>query len=233
MTNSVRNTVLSCVVLITVVLIMLFISKTYEPQHDLQQLQLQGLTVLPKSRQVSNFELINHQGKRTLINDLQGHWSVLFFGFTHCPDICPTTLATLARASKEIDASLAKRLQWYMVSVDPDRDTPAKLSQYVHYFSSDFIGLTGEHATLAEFAGQVGVAFAKVPDSGLDGYTVDHSNTDTSQKHAIHLDGYTVDHSMQLVIFNPKGHYHAFIKAPHTSDKIALFLTALDQNFNF
>lgn len=213
MISGIRNTVLGCVALITIVLIMLVISKTREAQPDLQQLQLQGLVVLPKPRKVSDFELINHQGNRTRMADLQGRWSVLFFGFTHCPDICPTTLATLAQASKKIGKRLAKRLQFYMVSVDPERDTPAKLNQYVNYFSSDFIGLTGEHATLARVAGQVGVAFAKVPDSSSAGYTVDHS--------------------AQLVIFNPKGHYHAFIKAPHSSDKIVLFLNALDQNFDF
>lgn len=197
--------------MIALVLGLLVISKTRTLPPDFAHLQQQGLTLLPKPKEIADFRLIDEHGENFSRADLGGRWSVMFFGFAHCPDICPGTLATLATALDKLDASRAERISVYLVSVDPERDTPARIKDYVAHFSTRFSGLTGEHAQLAGFASQVGVAFSKIPDDGPDGYSIDHSG--------------------QLVVLNPNGRLHAFIKAPHTSDKIALFLRAMLDDF--
>src|SRR5690606_16436330 len=105
--------------------------------------------------------------------DLVGQWSLMFFGFTHCPDICPTTLAELDRLLKNLPADIAANTQVVLVSLDPARDTSEILSEYVGYFDFAFIGVTGDFLTLRRFANQVNVAFNKVTID--DDYMVDHS----------------------------------------------------------
>lgn len=214
MNPRVRNTVLWCVGFVILVIGLSFYKYSGDSARlpSPETLQQQGLVLLPRPRAVEPFELIDHKAQRFNNDNLKGHWSVLFFGFTNCPDICPVTLSTLARSIEHLaDPELASRIKVYLVSVDPERDTPDKLNQYVNYFSPDFIGLTGQHKKIARLAGQVGIAFAKVPHDGLDGYTVDHSG--------------------QIIIFNPKGHFHAFLKSPHESTQIAWFLKVLITHF--
>lgn len=199
--------------MVTLVLGLLVISKTRTLPPDFEHLQQQGLLLLPKPKDIADFRLIDEHGAGFSRADLSGRWSVLFFGFTHCPDICPVTLAILAQAFDKLDADRASRIAVYLVSVDPERDTPARVKDYISRFSARFSGLTGEHAQLAEFASGVGVGFSKMP-------------------HHDSPDGYSIDHSGQLIVFNPHGRLHAFIKAPHTSDNIALFLRAMLDDFD-
>lgn len=212
MPSGVRTTVISCLVFVTLAFSFVIISRQQERLPDLDQLQAQGLTVLSRPREVMDFSLLDQHGQPFGRDDLKGHWSVMFFGFTNCPDICPTTLAQLAQADQQIDRSqLAAPISTYLVSVDPERDTAKKLREYTGYFSPEFFGITGTVAQLGEFASQVGIAFAKIPSDGVDGYTIDHS--------------------VQIIVFNPKGHFHAFMKPPHEAAQIALFLRALDDAF--
>ena len=96
-----------------------------------------------QARALPAFELVDHDNRAFRRDDLDGHWSLLFFGYTHCPDICPITLQTLADAVARIDdADVRDALRVYFVSVDPERDTPAQLAGYVTYFNADFTGLT-------------------------------------------------------------------------------------------
>ncbi len=212
MTRGVAKTVLACLVFVALVITLIVIRHSQETLPNPLALQEQGLVMLSRPRAVQDFTLTDHTGREFDKNDLRGHWSILFFGFTHCPDICPVTLATLARTMEQIeDQELRSRIKVYLVSVDPERDTLDKLKQYVSYFSPDFTGLTGRHSQIADFASQVGVAFAKVPFDGPDGYTVDHSG--------------------QLVVFNPRGHFHSFFKTPHESRQLARFMEALAAHF--
>ena len=125
---------------------------------------------------VSPVHLIDHDSAPFTLDRLRGKWTFLFFGFTSCPDICPTTLELLARAHDNLKTHDRYRAvgQVVFVSVDPDRDSPETLRAYVHYFHKDFIGVTAAVEELEEFTRELGVLFMKVPHGG-DDYSVDHS----------------------------------------------------------
>jgi protein SCO1/2 len=128
-------------------------------------------TWLPRPKEIGEFHLIDNLGRPFARGDLQGKPTLVFFGFTHCPDVCPTTLAKLAQIKKQ--AGL-QDLRVVFVSVDPERDTASTVNQYVHAFDPDFVGLTGDPRTITELAAQFGVAVNKVTLPGGD-YTMDHS----------------------------------------------------------
>ena len=133
--------------------------------------QLTSGTWLPQPRPVPEVSLIDQSGKPFTTQSLEGHPTLMFFGFTHCPDVCPTTLARLAQVVKVANVPDLKVL---LVSVDPERDTPQLLEHYVHAFSPDFGGVTGKPEEIQRLAKEFGVAIAKV-DLGGGEYTVDHS----------------------------------------------------------
>ena len=138
--------------------------------------QVPGL-LWPAGPQLQPFELRDDAGAAFTQASLQGHWTLLFFGFTHCPDICPTTLATLkqAYAALQDSQSLARRLQVVFVSVDAARDTPEVLARYVGYFNPKFRGVTGPMERLHLLTRQLGADYARV-SAGKDGeYWFDHS----------------------------------------------------------
>jgi len=130
-------------------------------------------TWLPAPRVLPDFALVDSDGARFDREALAGRPSVLFFGFTHCPDVCPATLALLANVARRVPAEGPRT---HLVSVDPERDTPARLAAYVHAFDPEFIGVTGSPQDIASFARALGVAIARVDLPGGH-YTVDHSAT--------------------------------------------------------
>jgi len=132
---------------------------------------LESGTFLPAPKVLADFDLVDTHGARATLATLRGHPTLVFFGFTHCPDVCPTTLAKLAQIAK--DASMPQ-LRVLLVSVDPARDKPEQLQQYVHAFDRSFKGVTGEQAQIERLAREFGVAIARVDLGGGD-YTVDHS----------------------------------------------------------
>lgn len=212
MNTGVRKTVILCVLFVSAVMVLSGINKTRRALPDLEQFKQRGLVVLQKPREIKQFSLLNQDNEPFGQEDLRGKWSVMFFGFTRCPDICPTAMATMAQTLHELaEKNVPKEVSFYLVSVDPERDTVQRLKEYVSYFSPKFSGVTGTREELSEFALQVGVAFAKVPFDNSDGYTIDHSG--------------------QLIVFNPRGHFHAFIKMPYNSGDIALFLEAVAREF--
>lgn len=118
-------------------------------------------------------ELTDHNGQRRSLEDFKGKVVVVFFGFTHCPDACPTTLAELATVAKELGPD-AQRMQVLFVTVDPERDTPEVLRQYVPSFNPAFLGLYGAREETLATAKEFKVYVQKQPQAG-GGYTVDHS----------------------------------------------------------
>ena len=122
------------------------------------------------------FALQDHTGRPFDLERLRGRWSLLFFGFTHCPDVCPSALAAMAAAEAELRAlhPFGERGQLVFVSVDPARDTPQTLASYVTHFSPTLIGATGEEQALQRLTRALGVLFVQVP-LGNGGYSVDHS----------------------------------------------------------
>jgi protein SCO1 len=133
--------------------------------------QLTSGTWFPQPRPIQDFTLTDEAGQPFTAKELQGHPTLVFFGFTHCPDVCPTTLAKLAQIAK---AAAVPNLRVLLVSVDPARDKPEQLQQYVHAFDSKFKGVTGENAQIERMAREFGVAIARVDLAGGD-YTMDHS----------------------------------------------------------
>lgn len=195
----IRNTV---IVILAFILLVIwgFVWRISQPViMSNEELRINGAVVLNSPRIFSDFELVDHQGEVFNQERLQDVWSIVFFGFTHCPDICPTTLATLNDTYSKLKDRERERLQIVMISIDPERDTVEKLAQYVPYFNDEFIGVTGNKHLIRRLTAELNIAYNQVPlDSG----------------------DYTVDHSTQLVLINPKGHYHGFFKAPHNEIKL-------------
>jgi protein SCO1/2 len=121
-----------------------------------------------------DFALTGHDGKPRTLADFRGKVVVLFFGYTHCPDVCPATLAELAEAMRRLGDDAA-RVQVVFVTVDPERDTPALLAQYVPAFNPTFLGLSGDTDATARMAKEFRVFYEKRAGSAPDAYTVDHS----------------------------------------------------------
>ena len=135
------------------------------------------MTLFPAPKPLAAFAFTDQEDRVFDLSRLKGKWSFLFFGYTHCPDICPTTLATLARARENIakSAAGAKDVQFVFISVDPNRDTAGKLGQYVAYFDATFFGVTGGDAQLANLAGQLGAAYQVEVKPGAENYPVYHT----------------------------------------------------------
>ena len=121
-----------------------------------------------------DFSLTDHTGRRRSLADFHGKVVVVFFGYTHCPDVCPTTLSELALALKQL-GKVADKVQVLFVTLDPTRDTTEVLRQYVPSFNPSFIGLTGTEAEVAKVAQTFKVFYQKQKSSKGNGYTLDHS----------------------------------------------------------
>ncbi|HKB73922.1 MAG TPA: SCO family protein [Burkholderiales bacterium] len=137
----------------------------------------QVMTLFPAPKPLAAFAFKDHEDRVFDLSRLRGKWSFLFFGYTHCPDICPTTLATLARAHENIakSAAGAKDVQFVFISVDPNRDTAGELRQYVTYFDTAFLGVTGDDAQLGNLAAQLGAAYQLAITPGMENYPVYHT----------------------------------------------------------
>jgi protein SCO1 len=146
-------------------------------RHAPDNVDLVTGTLLTPSRELKDFSLIDSQGRTFGPANLRGHWSLMFFGYTNCPDFCPTTLTTLAAMEKHLRAAKAPVLpQVIFVSVDAKRDTPAQLAKYVPYFDPGFIGLTAaDQPSIEAIAKNLGVAVVIQPADAGGNYTVDHS----------------------------------------------------------
>src|SRR6516225_5537537 len=140
-------------------------------QLDRGSPQLASGTWLPQSKLVSDFQLTDTSGHPFTHRDLAGAPTLVFFGFTHCPDVCPTTLVKLAQVRRR---AAIPGLRVLFISVDPERDTPPALALYVHAFDPQFEGLTGDQRTINQLAANFGVAVNRVELPGGD-YTMDHS----------------------------------------------------------
>lgn len=158
-----------------------------------EQLKANGIFLFEQPRSFKPFQLLNDDNQAFTMQSLQGKWSLVFFGFTYCPDVCPTTLVNLKRFyEKQLTSGLANDTQIILVSVDPARDTPAVLKPYVDYFNADFIGVTGEFLDIHRFATQLNIPFNKVTEGN----------------------SYRIEHSANVVLINPQGYYVGFIRAP-------------------
>jgi protein SCO1 len=141
--------------------------------------QLQAVKLFEHPRELPSFSLEQSDGTQLVPGELKGHWTLVFLGFTHCPDVCPTTLAQLAQAQKQW-AGLpdATRPRVLFVSVDPERDTPDRIGEYAHGFDRDTLAATSDVPALENFARSLSMVFSKVPapaGAPADQYSIDHS----------------------------------------------------------
>lgn len=157
-------------------------------------------TVIPP-KALPAFSLVDHNKQAFTNQSLGGTWTLVFVGYTFCPDICPTALSDLQKVQTLADqAGIGEKLTVRFVSVDPKRDTPDRLKQYVTFFEPRFWGNTGSDAEIAKFARGIGAVY-KVHDDGSENYLVDHSGG--------------------IVLINPQGQFRAYFSAPHDPVQMA------------
>jgi protein SCO1/2 len=179
---------------------------------------IQG-TILSPARKITIPELLTDNGEKFTLEDLKGHWTLFFFGYTHCPDICPVTLGVVAQAKKMATRYNHMFPEVVFVSVDPDRDKVEMLSDYVQYFDEDFVGVTGDAQMIKALTLQMSVVYMKVP---VDNGTASGSLDDNV---------YNVDHSSALLLVNPEGKLFAFLNPPHDAATILKdFQTAVNRS---
>ncbi len=162
-----------------------------------------GMTLFPDPKPLTDFALTDHRNRVFDLASLKGKWSFLFFGFTHCPDVCPTTLAVLARVRDNIAKHTAgtEAIEFVFISVDPNRDTAGKLKQYVDYFDTTFLGVTGDNAQIGNLAGQLGAAYQVEFTPGMENYPVYHT--------------------VSVFLVDPRARYHALFTPPLDAETIS------------
>lgn len=165
-----------------------------------------GVILLPQSRSLPSLSMSDQNGAPVAMDELKGKWTLVFFGYTYCPDICPTTLAQLRDIRTKLPQEAVDNMRVVLVSVDPDRDTPQQLKQYLGYFDPRYIGLTAPVADIQKLASALSIPF--IP-------------ADTSKP------GYTVDHSGNLALIGPDGRQRGFIRSPLNAQKLMAQLPVL------
>ncbi|MDE0789518.1 MAG: SCO family protein [Woeseiaceae bacterium] len=160
-----------------------------------QLTELRSALIIPEPIELPNFSLLDHTNKPVTADTFRGQWDLVFFGFTNCPDICPTTLQTLASIKRELENTGSETTpRIVLVSVDPERDTPAVLGQYVNYFGQGNLAVTGQIDEIVKLTAALGIYFKKTVVDG---------------------DNYSVDHSAAVLLINPDGEFSALFSAPH------------------
>ncbi len=173
------------------------------------KLEFQSLLIYPKPKAFSGFQLQSHDNPNLTIEDFAGKWTLLFFGFTHCPDICPNTLTELQKVFKLL--KLTVKPEVLFVSIDPNRDKPEALNIYTQFFNTDFKSATADAANILSITSQVGVAY----------HIQEHEEGDLN---------YNVDHTTAIFLVNPDKQLYGLFRSPHEAKIIADDLTLLLEN---
>jgi protein SCO1/2 len=168
---------------------------------------LENAVLYPQPRAIPEFHLTQGDGKPLTLDDWRGHWNVVYLGYTNCPDVCPTTLATFKQVWKDLgERKLASRVRLDFISVDPDRDSPEHLRQYVGFFSPDFVTATGSDAELTPLTRALGLIYSRTKAA--------NGNIE-------------VDHSGSAVIIDPQGRLVGMFRPPFAARALAADLAAL------
>ncbi len=161
--------------------------------------QFEQLVILPTPKTLGPVNFTDHNNEAFTAQNFANKWTILFFAFTNCPDICPSTLHTMKTVKQDlVKAGVWSQFQLAMVTVDPARDSTERLKQYVPFFDTEFIGLRADEQYTSEFAKSVGILFFK-------GETLENG-------------GYDVDHGAALILINPQGEFAGAFNAPHTQN---------------
>ena len=170
--------------------------------NSLAQTKIPGL-LWPNPKQITPFQLIDQNAKTFDLDSLKDQWSMIFFGYTHCPDICPTTMTLMNSIVNELSEEKQPTPQIIFVTVDPERDTQKHLAEYVTYFNPVFIGLTGSEENIAGLTKQIGILSMKISNK---------DSTDESE--------YLMDHSASILLIGPKARLIGIFSAPHSKADI-------------
>lgn len=165
--------------------------------------KLRSGTAVPRPQPLADIALVDQHGRALTREAFTGRWSLVFAGFTNCPDVCPTTLALMAGLRRQVHRD---DLQFVFVSVDPERDTPEVMAPYLAHFDPSLVGATGTRAGMEQFTSALGLAQVRNPGVG---------------------DEYTVDHSTAFVLIDPKARVAGYFRAPHVPEALAADLAAL------
>ncbi|MCX7554436.1 SCO family protein [Marinicella sp. S1101] len=175
---------------------------------SIHELPFKALKLFPQGKSFSGFELVSHKNQPWQAEDFKGDFSVLFFGFANCPDICPTTLLDMQKIDKSLTEQNIESPRFVFISVDPDRDTPELLNDYINFFNPEFYALTGDAPNILSIASQIGVAYK----------VAEHQPGDLI---------YDVDHASALFILDEKGERIGIFTAPHDINEITHDLALL------
>lgn len=187
---------------IIAVVVSLFVYTMTQPRiMGVKDLVANGAITYEEPKQLRPFTLIDQNGRDFTQENFKGKWTVLFFGFSHCGGFCPTTLAMLKEFHQQLKPDITDQTQIVMVSVDPKRDTPERLKEYMQAFNPEFIGLTGLEGFIQLLSNQLFIAYER--------------NTEESPDK-----NYQVPHGEQLVLINPNGDYHGFFKPPFSLGRL-------------
>jgi protein SCO1 len=191
------------VIAIIAMLAGLWLAQTFQQPAPIKPPIIHGV-IYPSEKIILPFSLENHLSEVFTEKDLKDQWSLIFVGYTQCPDVCPTTLALMNEVSNMMRESNKIVPGIIFLSIDPERDTPAILKEYVNYFNPEFIGLTGAIEQINRFSRNLNAVYRKSP--GLTG--------------EITADNYLMDHSSALMLINPNGHMQSILTAPHTPGNV-------------
>ena len=179
-----------------------------EPSQSSEPPPTRQATLLPQLRALKPFSLTDHKGETFDNRSLLGQWTFMSFGYTYCPDICPTTMSLFTEVNDLLQNSNARApYRITFVSVDPERDSLERLSEYVTYFNPAFLGATGPEPALQKLTKPLGILYERVEteDSAM---------------------GYVMDHSASIILVDPQGRFHAYFSPPHDPEMMASdFLT--------
>lgn len=177
---------------------------------EINELRYLGATRYPETREIGAFELLDQNGNPFTEAGLRDHWSLVFFGFTSCPDVCPLTMTELAQFSRRLsEQDSIEPPQVLFISVDPQRDGVEEIADYMSRFDNTFIGLTGADARIREVAAEFFVAYSTDEGDAMHG---DHPQASSGP------DDYGVSHNAHVSVVNPQGQLHSVIRPPIRSE---------------
>lgn len=208
--TSMQKTLTVLIACVALVVGLTFFKVLNPPPQDRKAQQLDaGIVLLQTPRPLPALALTDTHEQRVSLNSFKDAWSLVFFGYTFCPDICPTTLAELRQIKQQLPKEVAEHVRIMMITVDPARDTPKQLKDYLSFFDSSIVGLSGTSQAIEQAANALGVPYIPAP-------------TDAGEN-------YLVDHGANLALIGPDGQQHGFIRAPLKGDKLAQELKYLLQ----
>lgn len=189
------KTIIVVLIFIAVVLAAFIYTMSSPRIMSVKELVNNGAITFEEPKPIENFSLLTHNGESFTKQDLEGQWTLLFFGFAQCHHFCPATLALLNEMYGQLESGVRNKTRVVMVTVDPARDTTDVLANYIPGFNADFIGVTGEFLPIKLLANQLDVPFQKPANAGED---------------------YQVAHGESIALINPRGEYQGFFRSPHT-----------------